>query len=340
MSKPIHIRSKPIKNKIKMTDSAVPMRKKMEELIRRKQKEITKGLEELDTVQFRADSWTRGNDGGGGTSMVLQNGSTFEKGGVNVSVVHGTLTPPAIRAMKNDHKNLHLPIDPETGEPDASGVRFFACGLSMVIHPINPHAPTTHLNYRYFETMHADGTPQAWWFGGGADLTPSYLYEEDAKLFHQLHKDALDKTDVTLYPKFKKWCDEYFYIKHREETRGIGGIFFDDLDDRDPDVLLNMVENCFDAFLPSYTEIIKRRMNMPYTEEERQWQQIRRGRYVEFNLVLDRGTQFGLRTPGSRVESILMSLPVTASWLYDHHPEPGSREDKLLQVLKNPIEWV
>ena len=323
-----------------MTDSAVPMRKKMEELIRRKQKEITKGLEELDTVQFRADSWTRGNDGGGGTSMVLQNGSTFEKGGVNVSVVHGTLTPPAIRAMKNDHKNLHLPIDPETGEPDASGVRFFACGLSMVIHPINPHAPTTHLNYRYFETTHADGTPQAWWFGGGADLTPSYLYEEDAKLFHQLHKDALDKTDVTLYPKFKKWCDEYFYIKHREETRGIGGIFFDDLDNRDPDVLLNMVENCFDAFLPSYTEIIKRRMNMPYTEEERQWQQIRRGRYVEFNLVLDRGTQFGLRTPGSRVESILMSLPVTASWLYDHHPEPGSREDKLLQVLKNPIEWV
>lgn len=318
----------------------LPIRQQMEQLILRKQKEITKGLETLDTVKFRADSWTRGNDGGGGTSMVLQNGTTFEKGGVNTSVVYGQLSPKAISAMRQDHKNLHLPVDPQTGEPNADGVKFFACGLSMVIHPHNPHAPTTHLNYRYFETWNPDGSPQAWWFGGGADLTPSYLYEEDAVLFHKLHKEALDKHDTDLYPRFKKWCDEYFFINHRGETRGIGGIFFDDLDDRDPQEILKLVEDCFDAFLPSYLTIVARRKDMPYTEEEKQWQSLRRGRYVEFNLVLDRGTQFGLRTPGSRVESILMSLPVTASWLYDHHPDAGSREDQLLEVLKHPKEWV
>ncbi|SCW01666.1 LAFE_0E04632g1_1 [Lachancea fermentati] len=317
----------------------LPIREQMEKLIRRKQQEITKGLETLDTVKFRADSWTRGNDGGGGTSMVIQNGTTFEKGGVNVSVVYGQLSPEAISAMRHEHKNLQIPVDPATDLPVADGVKFFACGLSMVIHPSNPHAPTTHLNYRYFETWNPDGTPQAWWFGGGADLTPSYLYEEDAKLFHACHKQALDKHDATLYPRFKKWCDEYFFIKHRNETRGVGGIFFDDLDDRDPQEILAIVEDCFDAFLPSYLPIVAKRKDMPFTEEEKQWQLLRRGRYVEFNLVLDRGTQFGLRTPGSRTESILMSLPVTACWLYDHHPEPGSREDKLLQVLQNPIEW-
>lgn len=312
----------------------------MEELIRRKQKEIVSKLETLDTVKFREDIWERGENGGGGVSMVLQNGTTFEKGGVNVSVVHGELSSAAVSAMKQDHKKLHLPIDPKTQEVSAEGVKFFACGLSMVIHPHNPHAPTTHLNYRYFETWNPDGTPQAWWFGGGADLTPSYLYEEDAILFHKLHKDALDKHDTSLYPRFKEWCDEYFYIKHRNETRGIGGIFFDDFDDRDPCEILRIIEDCFDAFLPSYSTIIERRKDTPFTEEEKQWQQIRRGRYVEFNLVLDRGTQFGLRTPGSRVESILMSLPITASWLYDHHPEPNSREDQLLQVLQNPKKWV
>ena len=317
----------------------LPIRQQMEALIRRKQAEITKGLESLDTVKFHADSWTRGNDGGGGTSMVIANGSTFEKGGVNVSVVYGNLTPTAVLAMKDDHKNLKLPKDPKTGLPVPDGVKFFACGLSMVIHPKNPHAPTTHLNYRYFETWNPDGTPQSWWFGGGADLTPFYLYEEDAKHFHELHKKALDKHDKTLYPKYKKWCDEYFYIAHRKETRGIGGIFFDDFDDRDPQEILKICEDCFDAFLPSYLPIIEKRKDMPYTEEEKQWQLIRRGRYVEFNLIYDRGTQFGLRTPGSRVESILMSLPEHASWLYNHHPAPGSREAKLLEVTTNPREW-
>ncbi|AET38364.1 coproporphyrinogen oxidase Ecym_2653 [Eremothecium cymbalariae DBVPG len=321
-------------------NASVPsIRDRMEELIRRKQREITAELEKIDTVKFRADSWKRGEDGGGGTSCVLQNGTTFEKAGVNISVVYGALSPAAITAMRVEHKKLQISTKGDNGE-EPTGVNFFACGLSMVVHPHNPHAPTVHLNYRYFETWNADGTPQTWWFGGGSDLTPSYLYEEDAKLFHSTHKAALDKHDVAFYPKFKKWCDEYFYIKHREEARGIGGIFFDDLDDRDPEDLLGLCEDCLDACMPAYIPIINRRKDMEFTDEEREWQQIRRGRYVEFNLVLDRGTQFGLRTPGSRIESILMSLPVTAKWLYDHHPEPGSREAELLEVVKNPRDWL
>lgn len=236
--------------------------------------------------------------------------------------------------MKADHANLK-------GSDDDGSVNFFACGLSLVIHPINPHAPTTHANYRYFETSDpVSGETQAWWFGGGADLTPSYLYEEDAKHFHQVHKDTLDKYDKELYPKYKKWCDEYFFIKHRNETRGIGGIFFDDLDSKPADDILRIIESSFDAFLAAYVPIVEKRKDTPYTPEQKQWQQIRRGRYVEFNLVLDRGTQFGLQTPGSRVESILMSLPATASWVYDHHPEAGSEEEKLIKVLQNPVEWV
>ncbi|CAI8505688.1 unnamed protein product [Hanseniaspora opuntiae] len=210
----------------------------------------------------------------------------------------------------------------------------------MVIHPKNPHCPTTHLNYRYFETWDAEGNPQAWWFGGGADLTPYYLYEEDATNFHLQHKLALDKHDPALYPKYKEWCDEYFFIKHRNEMRGIGGIFFDDKDDKDPQDILKMVEDCFDAFLPAYVPIIAKRKNTEFTEEEKKWQLIRRGRYVEFNLIYDRGTQFGLRTPGSRVESILMSLPEYASWVYCHEPEEGSREAKLIEATKNPKKWV
>lgn len=316
----------------------LPIRQQMEALIRRKQKEITEGLESIDTVKFHADTWERGNDGGGGTSMVIQDGTTFEKGGVNVSVVYGELTPGAVLAMKQDHKNLKLP-EGNNGLPNAEGVKFFACGLSMVIHPVNPLAPTTHLNYRYFETWNPDGTPQTWWFGGGADLTPFYLFEEDAEHFHKLHKAALDKHDKELYPRFKKWCDEYFYIAHRQETRGIGGIFFDDYDEKDPQEILKIVEDCFDAFLPSYLTIMKRRKDMEYNEKQKNWQLIRRGRYAEFNLIYDRGTQFGLRTPGSRVESILMSLPLHASWVYNHHPEPGSEEAKLLEVTTKPREW-
>lgn len=315
-------------------DTNIPIRHRMEALVRLKQREITHGLEAIDSAKFQTDAWERGDKGGGGQSMILQNGETFEKGGVNISVVHGTLPPQAVTRMRVNHKNLQ-------GSSDDGSVKFFACGLSIVMHPNNPHAPTTHANYRYFETTHPDTNEiQTWWFGGGADLTPSYLYEEDCKLFHGLHKEALDKYDTKLYPKYKTWCDEYFYIKHRQETRGVGGIFFDDFDDRPADDILHIIESCFDAFLPSYVPTILKRKDTPFTEQQKNWQQIRRGRYVEFNLVLDRGTQFGLQTPGSRVESILMSLPATASWVYDHHPEEGSEEEKLVKVLQNPVEWI
>ncbi|CDK25194.1 unnamed protein product [Kuraishia capsulata CBS 1993] len=312
-----------------------PIKVQMERLIRAKQKEIVAELETLEpTARFHADSWIRGNEGGGGTSMVLQDGDTFEKGGVNISVVHGILPPQAIDKMRADHKNL-------SGSGIDGSAKFFACGLSMVLHPNNPHAPTTHLNYRYFEIMDSEtDETKAWWFGGGADLTPAYLYEEDAKRFHNEHKQALDKFDPELYPAWKKWCDKYFHITHRGETRGIGGIFFDDFDAKPPLEILRIVESCFDAFLPAYVPTVAARKDQPFTPEQKNWQQIRRGRYVEFNLVLDRGTKFGLQTPGSRTESILMSLPKTASWLYDHHPDEGSEEAKLLKVLQNPVDWV
>lgn len=308
------------------------IRTQMENLIRQKQKEICAGLETLETKKFQPDEWKRGENGGGGRSMVLADGSTFEKAGVNVSAVYGVLPPGAITRMRADHGSIVNTADDGT-------VKFFACGLSMVIHPWNPHAPTTHLNYRYFEIMNPDDTTQAWWFGGGADLTPSYLYEEDAKLFHENHKKALEPFGIELYPRFKKWCDEYFYLPHRGETRGIGGIFFDDFDELSQQCCLEMCESCFDAFLPSYVPVVARRKDMPFTEEEKQWQQVRRGRYVEFNLVYDRGTKFGLQTPGSRVESILMSMPKTATWLYNYEPAAGTREAKLLEVTRNPIEW-
>ncbi len=310
------------------------IREKMEALVRRKQKQIIESLESLDDgYRFKFDSWERPNNGGGGLSSVIENGKTFEKGGVNISVVYGSLPPKAIESMRANHKNLE---NPSQGQ---EGVKFFACGLSMVIHPLNPHVPTTHLNYRYFETWNPDGTPQTWWFGGGADLTPYYLYEEDAKLFHQTHKDTLDKFDTKLYPEWKQWCDKYFWIPHRNENRGVGGIFFDDFDTKDPNEVLNIVESLFDAWIHSYTTIVSRRKDLPYTEKQKQWQYVRRGRYVEFNLVYDRGTKFGLQTPGSRIESILMSLPANVSWIYNHSPEEGSEEAKLERIFKNPIEW-
>ena len=216
-------------------------------------------------------------------------------------------------------------------------LRFFAAGISLVFHPRSPMAPTVHANYRYFER--GDGQqPGAWWFGGGAELTPSYLFEEDARHFHQVHREACDKHDPALYPRFKQWCDEYFFIKHRGESRGLGGIFFDNLNDRDQDACFAFVSDCARSFLPAYMPIIERRAALPATEAQRDWQQLRRGRYVEFNLVYDRGTLFGLRTNG-RIESILMSLPLTARWEYMHAPEPGSEEARLLEVLQTPRDW-
>ncbi|KJZ72026.1 Coproporphyrinogen-III oxidase [Hirsutella minnesotensis 3608] len=309
-----------------------PMRLRMEKFIKEQQQFIVSELEKLDGKKFRKDEWTRKN-GGGGTTCVLQDGNIFEKAGVGVSVVYGSLPKLAIQKMRTDHKAI---------DPNVESLDFFAAGLSMVLHPKNPMAPTVHLNYRYFETANPDGTSQAWWFGGGSDLTPSYLFDEDAIHFHKTLKKACDAHDKTYYPRFKKWCDEYFYNKHRGECRGVGGIFFDDLDEseRDQENTFAFIQDCLKSFLPSYMPILEKRKDMLFTEKEKEWQQIRRGKYVEFNLVHDRGTAFGLNTPGSRVESILMSLPLTATWKYMHEPEPKSREQRLIDVVRDPKEWV
>jgi coproporphyrinogen III oxidase len=309
-----------------------PMRLRMEEFIKEQQKEIVRELEKVDGKKFRVDTWTR-EHGGGGISCVLQEGNVFEKAGVNISIVYGTLPRPAIEKMRVNHKALDANVD---------SLDFFAAGLSMVLHPINPMAPTVHLNYRYFETANPDGTSDAWWFGGGTDLTPSYLFDEDAIHFHRTMKEACDKHDKSYYPRFKKWCDDYFVNKHRSECRGIGGIFFDDLDEQEKDQenTFAFAQTCSKAFLPSYLPIIMKRKDMPYTEKEKEWQQIRRGRYVEFNLVHDRGTAFGLNTPSARVEAILMTMPLTAQWRYMYEPEKGSREQRLVDVLRQPREWV
>lgn len=320
------------KNK-KYLDCSLSTKERMISLIRCKQQEIVSAIEKLDNVVFKTDKWEREENGGGGESMVFQNGKTFEKAGVNISFVNGNLSPNAIKSMKNDHVFFE--------NVKENSFTFFACGLSLVIHPHNPHAPTVHLNYRYFEIYDSNTNELVTsWFGGGSDLTPSYLYEEDAILFHDKNKQALDKFDISLYPRFKLWCDKYFYIKHRQEARGIGGIFFDDFNEKSPNEMILIIESCFDAFLSAYVTIITRRKDTPFDDHQKQWQQIRRGRYVEFNLIYDRGTQFGLSVPGSRVESILVSLPLTASWFYDHVPEKNSEEEKLLKILKTPIDWV
>lgn len=234
----------------------------------------------------------------------------FEKAGVAVSIVHGSLPPAATKQMKARGKDLeedkHLP--------------FYACGVSLVMHPRNPMAPTIHLNYRYFEVesgrVDAAGEPiMLAWFGGGADLTPSYLFEEDARHFHAVYKTLLDKRDPALYSAWKDACDKYFYIPHRHEGRGVGGFFYDDLDDTS-EATFQMVRSLSNAMLDSYVPILHRRKDLPFTQQQKEWQQLRRGRYVEFNVMYDRGTKFGLATPGSRIESILMSLPLTARWEY------------------------
>jgi coproporphyrinogen III oxidase len=254
--------------------------------------------------------------------------------------------------MCADHATL--PYDPDSQEK----LPFFAAGLSLVIHPRNPHAPTVHANYRYFEVTHpADkSNVLAWWFGGGSDLTPSYLYDDDARHFHATLKAACDAHGAALYPAFKAWCDEYFFIPHRGEARGIGGLFFDDLCDVKhkrlpdapradrpwtPETIFAFVRSAGDAFLPSYLPVLERRAQVPSTDDQRRWQLLRRGRYVEFNLVYDRGTKFGLMTPGARIESILMSLPEVARWEYcsEVGAKQDSEEGKLLEVLRKPRAW-
>ncbi|KAB5585300.1 Coproporphyrinogen III oxidase [Coniochaeta sp. 2T2.1] len=313
-----------------------PMRLRMEAFIKEQQQEIVRALEAVDGQKFRQDEWQR-KEGGGGITCVLQDGNVFEKAGVGISVVYGTLPKKAIVSMRANHKNMVA-----EGEDIPDSLEFFAAGLSLVVHPHNPMAPTVHLNCRYFETAKSDGTSGAWWFGGGSDLTPSYLFDEDAIHFHKTLKDVCDSHDKEYYPRFKKWCDEYFYNKHRNEARGVGGIFFDDLDETvsDKENTFAFVKDTLRSFIPGYVPIVEKRKDMPFTKEEKDWQAIRRGKYVEFNLVHDRGTAFGLNTPGARVESILMSLPLVASWKYMYEPKPGSREQRLVDVLREPKEWV
>ena len=301
------------------------MRVRMEKMVRRIQDAISEAVEHIDGRSLRQDSWTRA-EGGGGVSRVLQDGNVFEKAGVNVSTVMGTLSSEAVRALKLGGQQAH---DGPTS--------FYATGVSVVIHPHNPMAPTVHANYRYFE-MDNGKTQGSWWFGGGSDLTPTYLIEADATHFHHTLKTACDRHDPTFYPRFKKTCDDYFYLPHRGERRGIGGIFFDHLNDRDAEFYLAFVTDCAEAFVPAYFPLVEQRKDMPFTAEQKAWQQVRRGRYVEFNLIYDRGTTFGLKT-GGRVESILMSLPRTAAWAYDYQPVAGSPEARTIEVLKEPCEW-
>ena len=303
-----------------------PMRFKFEKMLREGQISITKAIEEIDgRATFREDSWNR-ESGGGGLSRVLSGGNVFEKAGVNLSVVYGKIPKEALKAATEN--------DQRTSMADGEMIPFFACGLSSVMHPKNPFCPTMHFNYRYFET---DGG--VWWFGGGTDITPSYLDEEDMKHFHGTYKEVCDHHDPEYFKEFKAWADRYFMIEHRGETRGCGGIFFDDQNDRDPEQLFAFSKDCLNAVVKAYGPIIEKHKNDDFTQAQKEWQLIRRGRYVEFNVIYDRGTVFGLKT-GGRVESILMSLPETARWEYDHHPEPGTPEAEFLEVCKNPRDWV
>ena len=274
-------------------------------------------------ARFKEDIWQR-PEGGGGLTRVIENGGVFEKGGVNISAVYGEL--PEMMQAYFGVKNAN----------------FYACGLSLVLHPNNPMLPTVHANWRYFEMYNADGKMVDSWFGGGQDLTPYYLFEDDAKHFHQTCKTACDHHHPDFYNTYKKKCDDYFWNAHRNEARGVGGLFFDYCkanEEMSMDDWYNFVTEVSDSFLDAYVHIVEKRKHLAYTKAQRHWQEIRRGRYVEFNLVHDKGTLFGLKTNG-RIESILMSLPPVVQWQYDHHPEPGSDEEKLLNVLKNPIDWI
>jgi coproporphyrinogen III oxidase len=283
------------------------------------QDKICAALEQTDgKARFEEDAWQR-EAGGGGRSRVIQHGQVFEKGGVNFSAVQGP-TPPVIL------KAFNLP------EAD-----FYATGVSIVLHPNSPHVPIIHMNVRYFEMT--NGT---WWFGGGIDLSPAYVTEADARFFHAGLKATCDKHSADYYPEFKNWADEYFYIPHRKETRGIGGIFFDRLESskgKSKEELFRFVQDVGETFVPLYTQLVARNMDRPFTDTQKQWQLLRRGRYVEFNLVYDKGTKFGLDTDG-RTESILMSLPEMASWVYNHKTIAGSPEEQTLKLLKKGMDWV
>ena len=281
---------------------------------------IVERIEQIDGTPFMRDSWQR-PEGGGGMSCVLEEGQVLERGGVNFSHVFGDKLPPSASASR----------------PELAGRGFEAMGVSLVFHPRNPYAPTVHMNVRFFVAQKPGAEP-VWWFGGGMDLTPYYGFAEDAVHFHSMCRNALDPFGADYHARYKQWCDEYFYLKHRQEPRGVGGIFFDDLSEGGFEHCFNLVESVGDHFLPAYAPILERRLDTPYGERERDFQAYRRGRYVEFNLVYDRGTIFGLQS-GGRTESILMSLPPVVKWRYDWQPEPGSAEALLYSDFLIGKDW-
>jgi coproporphyrinogen III oxidase len=279
------------------------------------QERIVASLEGVDGQRFSTDRWQRA-EGGGGVTRVIEEGGVFERGGVNLSRVQGSALPPSASASR----------------PQIAGQPWEAMGVSLVLHPRNPYCPTVHMNVRFFSAG------DVWWFGGGMDLTPYYGFAEDARHFHAACRDALAPFGPDHYPRYKRWCDEYFHVKHRNEPRGIGGIFFDDLSDPDFDTSFALMRSVGEHFLPAYLPILERRKNLPFGERERDFQAYRRGRYVEFNLVYDRGTLFGLQS-GGRTESILMSMPPRVAWRYDWKPAPGSPEEALYKEFLIPRDW-
>ena len=304
----------------------MPNREEISKWLRNLQSHICGELEKADsTAQFTIEEWQR-PEGGGGISRVIQNGTVIEKGGVNFSAVHGDA--PSFLFTEKEHS---------TQKETATGLTFYATGVSIVIHPKSPMVPIIHMNIRYFEMNNG-----VHWLGGGIDLTPHYVNENDAKFFHQSLKNVCDKHNPTYYAEYKKWADDYFFIKHRNETRGVGGIFFDRLNQSSEmsfEKNLSFWKDVGSAFAPIYVELMNRNKNISYSEKETQWQLIRRSRYAEFNLVYDKGTKFGLETNG-RIESILMSLPPLAAWHYNYIPDKNSAEEKTLSLLKKNINWV
>jgi coproporphyrinogen III oxidase len=306
------------------------------EYLLRLQDTICAALEAEDgRATFATDTWSRA-EGGGGRTRILADGAVFEKAGVAFSHVHGTKLPPSATAHR----------------PELAGKPWEALGVSLVLHPLNPYAPTTHMNVRFFIAGHTSAAASdseapdsgraapapVWWFGGGFDLTPYYGFEEDATHWHRTARDAIAPFGPALYPRLKKWCDDYFFLKHRQEPRGIGGVFFDDFSELGFTQSFGLLRAVGDAFLPAYRPILARRKNLPHGERERLFQLYRRGRYVEFNLVWDRGTLFGLQS-GGRTESILMSLPPLVRWDYNWKPEIGSAEARLYDVFLKPRDW-
>lgn len=285
------------------------------------QERIVSAAEKIDGKQFIRDSWER-PEGGGGVSRLIEEGNVLERGGVGFSHVKGMSLPPSAAANR----------------PEVAGQPWEAMGVSLVFHPRNPYAPTVHMNVRFFTTTSTEHEP-VWWFGGGMDLTPYYGYKEDAKHFHQTCHDALAPHGSGLHDRFKKWCDDYFYLKHRKEARGVGGVFYDDFNEAGFEKSFAMTQSVGDNFINAYLPLLERRKDTPYGERERDFQAYRRGRYVEFNLVFDRGTLFGLQS-GGRTESILMSMPPIVKWRYDWHPESGSSEEKLYTDFLPHRDWL